>query len=85
MEGNQEHLALTEKGHSGVTLDDVAKSLTAVRPSGDRAGLIDQLRDLEDLKSAASALQARLLSRLMSWRGAPGVRPVFPRPNRAKV
>ncbi|WP_240690118.1 HNH endonuclease signature motif containing protein [Arthrobacter sp. PAMC25564] len=36
------------------------RSLAAARPSGDGAGMIDQLRDLEDLKSAAAALQARI-------------------------
>ncbi|MHA7224134.1 DUF222 domain-containing protein, partial [Arthrobacter sp. RHLT1-20] len=46
-----------------VTVTDVARSLAAVRPCLDDdggAGLIGQLRDLEDLKSAAAALQARI-------------------------
>src|SRR5919106_271576 len=43
-----------------LTVADVRRSLAAVRPCGDSAGLIDQLRELEDLKSAAAALQARI-------------------------
>ncbi|MEC5178940.1 hypothetical protein RCH07_000263, partial [Arthrobacter sp. CG_A4] len=48
----------------GVTVMEVARSLAAVRPCHNDddggAGLIGQLRDLEDLKSAAAALQARI-------------------------
>jgi hypothetical protein len=47
----------------GVQVTDVARFLAAVRPAADRdggAGLVDQLRELEDLKSAAAALQARI-------------------------
>ncbi len=42
------------------TVADVTRSFGAVRPAVDGAGLISQLRDLEDLKSAAAALQARI-------------------------
>ena len=45
---------------AGGTVKDVAASLAAIRPCGDSAGMIDQLRDLEDLKSAAAGLQARI-------------------------
>ncbi|RNL53928.1 DUF222 domain-containing protein [Arthrobacter oryzae] len=47
-----------EQGNWRVT--EVARFLGAVRPAVDSAGLIGQLRDLEDLKSAAAALQARI-------------------------
>ncbi|WP_461164536.1 HNH endonuclease [Arthrobacter sp. R4-81] len=43
-----------------VSLGDVLSALAGLRPCGDGAGLIEQLRDLEDLKSAAAALQARI-------------------------
>ncbi|XAS63482.1 HNH endonuclease [Pseudarthrobacter sp. So.54] len=43
-----------------VTVTEVARLLAAVRPSDGGAGLICQLRELEDLKSAAAALQARV-------------------------
>ena len=48
-----------------VTVMDVARTLTAVRPSGDGAeldgaSLIAEIRELEDEKSALSARQARL-------------------------
>ena len=39
---------------------DVARMLAAVPLATDCAGMIDQLRELEDLKSAESALQARI-------------------------
>ncbi|WP_427007397.1 DUF222 domain-containing protein [Pseudarthrobacter sp. H2] len=38
----------------------LAGSLAAVRPCGDGAGMIAQLRELEDVKSAAAAAQARI-------------------------
>ena len=57
MDGDQEPEVAQPKQ---VKIMDVARSLAAVRPSGDGAGLIGQLRELEDLKSAAAALQARL-------------------------
>jgi hypothetical protein len=44
----------------GVTVMDVIGTLAAVRPAAASAGLIDQLRELEDLKSATAALQARI-------------------------
>ncbi|WP_458113561.1 HNH endonuclease [Arthrobacter sp. R1-13] len=43
-----------------VSVGDVLSALAGVRPCGDGPGLIEQLRDLEDLKSAAAALQARI-------------------------
>ena len=43
-----------------MTVGDVLSALASIRPSGDAAGLIDQLRELEDLKSSAAALQARI-------------------------
>ncbi|MBT2555241.1 HNH endonuclease, partial [Arthrobacter sp. ISL-5] len=48
---------------AGTTVRDLIGSLAAIRPcngDGGGAGMIDQLRDLEDLKSAAAALQARI-------------------------
>ena len=46
---------------AGTTVRDLIGSLAAIRPcNGGGAGMIDQLRDLEDLKSAAAALQARI-------------------------
>jgi hypothetical protein len=46
---------------AGATVRDLIGFLAAIRPCGDGgAGMIDQLRDLEDLKSAAAALQARI-------------------------
>ncbi|BCW66963.1 hypothetical protein NicSoilB4_17260 [Arthrobacter sp. NicSoilB4] len=43
-----------------VTVAEVVRALAAVRPAGDSAGLISQLRELEDLKSVAAASQARI-------------------------
>ncbi len=54
---------VAQKAESGETVADVARLLAAVRPcdSDDGgAGLIDQLRGLEDLKCAEAALQARI-------------------------
>jgi hypothetical protein len=42
------------------TIADLLRSLAAIRPCADSAGLIDQLRELADLKSAAAGLQARI-------------------------
>ncbi|MGO4191525.1 DUF222 domain-containing protein [Arthrobacter sp. YAF17] len=42
------------------TVAEVVGALAAVRPARDSAGLINQIRDLEDAKSAAAASQARL-------------------------
>ncbi|MFD0760106.1 HNH endonuclease signature motif containing protein [Arthrobacter ulcerisalmonis] len=42
------------------TVPDLLVAVAGVRPAADAAGLIDQLRGLEDLKSAAAGLQARL-------------------------
>ncbi len=43
-----------------MTVAEVARALTAVRPARDSAGLISQIRELEDQKSALAARQARL-------------------------
>ncbi|MET3923273.1 DUF222 domain-containing protein [Arthrobacter sp. UYEF20] len=59
MNGNQEPEAapaVTE----GMAVKNLIGSLAGVRPCGDGAGLISQLRELEDLKSAAAAAQARI-------------------------
>ncbi|MGO4190224.1 DUF222 domain-containing protein [Arthrobacter sp. YAF17] len=42
------------------TVADVVRALAAVRPARDSVGLINQIRELEDAKSAAAASQARL-------------------------
>jgi hypothetical protein len=47
-------------GHDGGSLTAAVELVTAVPAATDSAGLIDQLRDLEDLKSALAARQARL-------------------------
>ncbi|MBT2531506.1 DUF222 domain-containing protein [Arthrobacter sp. ISL-48] len=60
MEGNPGLQAKATADDDRVTVGDVAALLAAVRPCGNRAGLIDQLRELEDLKSAAAGLQARI-------------------------
>jgi hypothetical protein len=41
-------------------LGDLARIVPAIRPATDAAGMIDQIRALEDVKSAAAALQARI-------------------------
>ncbi|WP_230119000.1 HNH endonuclease signature motif containing protein [Arthrobacter sp. Bi83] len=51
---------MASRAAGAVTVTEVAGLLAAVRPRADSAGLIDQLRGLEDLKSAAAALQARM-------------------------
>lgn len=58
MDGNEAPEAARTAG--GVTVADMAGFLAAVRPSDDGAGLISQLRELEEMKSAAAALQARI-------------------------
>ncbi|WLQ05330.1 HNH endonuclease [Arthrobacter oryzae] len=59
MEGNWgPGLAPDETGR-GVTVRDLIGLLAVIRPSNDSAALVDQLRDLEELKSAAAAMQAR--------------------------
>jgi hypothetical protein len=62
MEGNggPDQVPTAAAAGGGVTVRDLAVFLAAVQPSADSAALIDQLRDLEDLKSAAAALQARV-------------------------
>ena len=44
----------------GVTVTEMIRALADMRPAADSAGMIDQLRELEDWKSAAAALQARI-------------------------
>jgi hypothetical protein len=61
MDGNREPaLAQAAAGRGDATVKDLIRSLTAIHPCDRSAGLIDQLRDLEDLKSAAAGLQARI-------------------------
>jgi hypothetical protein len=63
MEGIREPVVVLAGGGSavaGAAVADVARALGAVRPALESAGLIEQLRELEDLKSAAAALQARI-------------------------
>lgn len=42
------------------SVSDVVESLASVPVAGDSAGMFDQLRELEDLKAAAAAQQARI-------------------------
>ena len=44
----------------GLAVADVVRALATVRPAPDSAGVINQIRNLEDAKSAAAAAQARL-------------------------
>lgn len=62
MEGNggPDQAPTAAAAGGGITVRDLAGSLAAIAPCADSAALIDQLRDLEDLKSAAAALQARV-------------------------
>jgi hypothetical protein len=60
MESNSESVAPATAGGDAFTVKDMIRSLIGVRPSGDSAALIGQLRDLEDLKSASAGLQARM-------------------------
>ena len=57
MDGKQEPDALQPASE---TVTDVARSLAAVRPAGESALLIAEIRALEDRKSALAARQARL-------------------------
>ncbi|MDF9750542.1 HNH endonuclease signature motif containing protein [Arthrobacter sp. ES3-54] len=41
-------------------VEDLVRLVSAIRPATDSAGMIDQLRVLEDVKSASAALQARI-------------------------
>ena len=59
MEGNGELGGASEDAGSGITVRDLIGLLASVHPCGDSAALIDQVRDLEDLKSAAASMQAR--------------------------
>jgi hypothetical protein len=66
MDGNQKPLAAPAAAARGdanaseATFRDIISSMTAVRLCADGAGMIDQLGELEDLKSAAAAAQARI-------------------------
>src|SRR5690349_15882163 len=44
----------------GPAVADVLRTLSLVRPAADRQRMIDQMRELEDVKSAAAAKQARI-------------------------
>ena len=41
-------------------VEDLVRLVSAIRPATDSAGMIDQLRVLEEVKSASAALQARI-------------------------
>ncbi|WP_051533050.1 HNH endonuclease [Arthrobacter sp. 9MFCol3.1] len=43
-----------------VAVRDLVRMMSEILPATDSAGMIDQLRELEDMKSAAAALQARI-------------------------
>src|SRR5688500_13900091 len=45
---------------AGTRIGDVVQTLASVRPASTGAGMIDQLRELEDLKSLAAAKQAQI-------------------------
>ncbi|MDQ0925906.1 hypothetical protein QF038_004414 [Pseudarthrobacter sp. W1I19] len=47
-------------GLPGPVVADVLRVLSSVRPAADRQRMIDQMRELEDVKSAAAAKQARI-------------------------
>jgi hypothetical protein len=59
MNGEQEPEVASETAER-MTVAEVSRALTAVRPARDSAGLINQIRELEDAKSALAARQARL-------------------------
>lgn len=59
MEGNSRPGEASDDAGRGITVRDLIGLLASIRPCSDSAALIDQLRDLEDLKSAAAAMQAR--------------------------
>jgi hypothetical protein len=55
------HGAAQEAGPlPGPRVADVVRTLASIRPAADGPGMIDQLRELEDAKSAAAAAQARI-------------------------
>ncbi|MFF2316687.1 HNH endonuclease [Arthrobacter sp. NPDC058097] len=58
MEGSRE--PVTAEVTDEVGIRDLIRSLAGIRMLADDAGLIDQLRDLEELKSAVAGLQARI-------------------------
>jgi len=53
------HAAAAAPGTEPTAVKDLVRILATVPAATDSAGLIDEIRDLEDLKSAAAALQAR--------------------------
>lgn len=59
MEGNGGPGEASDDAGRGITVRDRIGLLALIRPCSDSAALIDQVRDLEDLKSAAAAMQAR--------------------------
>jgi len=59
MEGNGGPGQAPDDTGRGITVRDLIGFLASIRPCSESAALIDQLRDLEDLKSAAAGLQAR--------------------------
>lgn len=64
MEGTQDSQTPTTPAGTvpsrGTTVGQLISGVTALIPATTNAGLIDQLRELEDLKSAAAGAQARL-------------------------
>lgn len=59
MDGEQEP-ERTSGAADAVAITEMIATLAIARPEADGAGMIDQLRKLEELKSAAAALQARV-------------------------
>jgi HNH endonuclease len=59
MEGNGGPGKAPAAAGRGITVRDLIGFLASIRPCTEGAALIDQVRDLEDLKSAAAGLQAR--------------------------
>jgi hypothetical protein len=59
MDGEQGPEAAS-KAAVGVAVTEMIRTLADARPPADSGGMIDRLRELEDLKCAAAALQARI-------------------------
>jgi hypothetical protein len=59
MDGNQGP-DVASKAEAGVVVAEMIRTLADARPAAESAEMIDQLRELENLKSAAAALQARI-------------------------
>lgn len=59
MEGNGEPGQAQAAAERGITVRDLIGFLASIRPCAEGAALIEQVGDLEELKSAAAGLQAR--------------------------